>query len=124
MGIRAHDGIDRAPIRVIDSQQIAEAGIDSAVAHGLNPLVKKDLPLWLNFDVDVLDPEWMPVTFPEPGGLSMDDVGKTIRHVISTGQAIGMSVTCFHPNLDPEGKSTARLVELIAEALIPLAQIE
>ena len=119
IGIRAHEGIDRAPIKVITSQQIAEAGIDLAIAEGLNPLLNKELPLWLNLDVDVLDPEWMPVTFPEPGGLSMDEVIKIIQGVISTGRSFGMSVTCFHPNLDPECKSSVNLVNLIVESLAP-----
>lgn len=120
-GIRSHEGIDRSPIKVFDSHRIAELGIESTASQGMSRLLEGGLPIWVNLDVDVLDPEWMPVTFPEPGGLSIAEVKKILQLVLDTGQAVGMSITCFHPNLDPTGQSTARLVEIIAEALLPQA---
>ena len=118
-GIRAHEGIAQAPIAVFDHQQMQNMGIMSAVGRGLKPLLEKNLPLWLNFDVDVIDPEYMPVVFPEPGGLSITDVTRFLNLVTKTGRVVGMSVTCFHPNLDRTGQSAARLVEIIANGLEP-----
>lgn len=116
-GIRSHEGISRAPVRVFDSRRMADIGIRPAVTQGLSRLLGKAIPLWLHFDVDVLDPEWMPVIFPEPDGLSVDEVKQFIQFVLATGRTVGMSVTCFHPNLDATGQSTARLATLIADAL-------
>lgn len=115
-GIRAWDRISESNVRVYDAQRIAETGIKGAVEAGLKHLRSK-LPLWLHFDVDVLDPELMPVMFPEPGGLTFEEVGELLSLVGASGRIIGMSVACYHPQLDRDGSARARLVTLIKDAV-------
>ena len=76
------------------------------------------MPLWLHFDVDVLDPSIMPVVlFPEPGGLSMAETGEFLAAVFSTGRVLGVTVACYHPHLDPDLAGAQRIVELLIDAL-------
>ena len=116
-GIRAWDQISESDIRVYDSQRMAEIGIKAAVEEGLETFTQRNLPLWLHFDVDVLDPEFMPVMFPESGGLTFDQVLEFLGLVRALGRIIGMSIACYHPRLDIDGKASVRLVTLLSDVL-------
>ena len=80
-------------------------------------------PLWLHFDVDILDPAWMLVMFPEPGGLTFEQVRELASRVRASGQRIGMSVACYHPRLDVDGQAGARLVALLSDILYPNSEL-
>ena len=72
-GIRAWDGIAASNIKVYDRQRMLENGIKHAVKDGLKNISQNELPVWLHFDVDVLDPEFMPAMFPDPEGLTFEE---------------------------------------------------
>ena len=116
-GIRAWDQITESSIRVHDKKRMAEIGIKSAVEEGLENFTQRDLPSWLHFDVDVLDPEFMPVMFPEPGGLTFEETREFLSLVWASGRIIGMSIACYHPRLDMDGNASVRLVTLISNVL-------
>jgi len=120
-GIRARDGIDRSPIRVYDRQQMAERGIHAVVTEGLDRFTRNGLPLWLHFDVDVIDPQLMPVMYPEPEGLTVAETSTFLQLVNAGGRTVGMSIACYHPDLDLDGSAGVRLVNLIADVLISRA---
>ena len=114
-GIRSWDQISESDIRVYDKKRMEETGIKRAVEEGLENL--GNLPLWLHFDVDVLDPALMPVMFPEPGGLTSDQVQELLRLVWVSGRIIGMSIAYYHPRLDRNGNAGVRLVTLLSDVL-------
>ena len=116
-GIRAWDQIAESNIRVYDKKRMAENGIKGAVEEGLENLTRRNLPSWLHFDVDVLDPEFMPVMFPEPGGLTFEETREFLSFVRASGRIIGMSIACYHPKLDIDGSAGVRLVTLISNVL-------
>jgi arginase len=116
-GIRAWDGIEASDIAVYDRQRIRELGIKHSVKKGLKYFSQKELPIWLHFDVDVLDPEFMPVMFPEPDGLTFEEAQEFLGYVWASGRVIGMSIACYHPTLDASGSAGARLVTLVSEVL-------
>jgi arginase len=116
-GIRAWDQIAESDIGVYDNKLMAEIGIKGAVEEGLENFTRRNLPLWLHFDVDVLDPEFMPVMFPEPGGLTFEEVLEFLSLVWASGRIIGMSIACYHPKLDIDGNASIRLVTLISNVL-------
>lgn len=115
IGVREPDGIDAAPIRTVDSTQLRRGDIVSRVRTAAEAL--SDRPAWLHLDVDVLDPSLMPVIYPAGAGLTFDETRTTLRVLIRTGRVIGMTVACFHPNLDSTGAATAGLVELLSSVL-------
>jgi arginase len=96
---------------------MAAIGIKSAVEEGLENFTRRNLPLWLHFDVDVLDPEFMPVMFPEPGGLTFEEVLELLTLVWVSGRIIGMSIACYHPTLDIDGNASVRLTTLLSNVL-------
>jgi len=113
-GIRAWDRISESDIAVYDKRRMAKIGIKNAVEEGLGHW---NLPLWLHFDVDVLDPALMPVMFPEPGGLTLEQTLEFLRLVWASGRVTGMSIACYHPKLDRDGHAGAQLVALLSDTL-------
>jgi arginase len=116
-GIRAWEHIGASNIEVYDRQRMMENGIKHTVKEGLKNFSQKELPVWLHFDVDVLDPEFMPVMFPEPEGLTFEEAQEFLYFVWASGRVIGMSIACYHPKLDVDGIAGAQLVTLVSEVL-------
>lgn len=116
-GIRAWDQIAESNIRVYDRNRMAERGIKEAVEEGLESFARRGLSLWLHFDVDSLDPKFMPVMFPETGGLTFEETREFLSLVWATGRTVGMSIACYHPVLDIDGSAGTRLVTLIVDVL-------
>jgi arginase len=116
-GIRAWDGIGASNIEVYDRRRMVENGIKYSVKEGLKNFSQKELPIWLHFDVDVLDPKFMPVMFPEPEGLTFEEAQEFLGLVWASSRVIGMSIACYHPKLDADGNAGARLVTLVSEVL-------
>jgi arginase len=116
-GLRSWDQIVDSKIRVIDRPRMTERGVQAAVAEGMEDLRRRRLPLWLHFDVDVLDPGLMPVVFPEPDGLTFAETQELMSRVIESNAVIGMSVACYHPVLDSQGVAGSHLASVIVEAL-------
>lgn len=133
-GIRDYDGIGATPIRVIDHARLvdadvaygsAEAGPDGIAADGggLAAMVEDGAaaldgrPAWLHFDVDVVDPGLMPVLIPAGPGLTFEQTRTVLHGLLRAGVVVGMSVACFHPNLDRDGSATAALVDLLVDVL-------
>jgi len=113
-GIRAHEGIARAPVMVLDRRRLAQEGIQGPLTETLRSWLRQDMPLWVHFDVDVIDPGLMPVIFPERDGLSADEAVAVLRTALATGRVTGMSVTCYHPNLDADGQAGRLAADILA----------
>jgi len=98
--------IDRDPARV------AADGPDAVAAEvlaGLEP------PIWVHLDVDVLTTDDFPATpYLQPGGLTTDQVVRLVRPIVQSGRCAGIDVTCYDPDMDDDGSSAERLVELLA----------
>ena len=116
-GIRAWDGIGASNIEVYNRRLMVENGIKFSVKEGLKKFSQKELPIWLHFDVDALDPKFMPVMFPEPEGLTFEEAQEFLGLVWASSRVIGMSIACYHPKLDADGNAGARLVTLVSEFL-------
>ncbi len=64
-GIRAWNQIAESNIRIYDRNRMAERGIKKVVEEGIESFTRRSFSLWLHFDVDALDPKFMPVMFLE-----------------------------------------------------------
>jgi arginase len=114
-GVRERDGIDDSSIRVVDYSRLGQGDLVTQVREGA--LALPDGPVWLHFDVDVIDAHLMPVFFPAGSGLTFDQAQTVLRTLLGTGRVIGMDVACFHPNLDHSGTATTGLIELLTNVL-------
>jgi arginase len=57
--------------------------------------VPEDGPVYVHLDCDGIDPEVMPVQFPVPGGLSLDQVRATLARLAHEGRLVGIEVTAL-----------------------------
>ena len=117
-GYREPDMIAESNILHYDRQVFRETGADKLAIQALSLLNHVDR-LWFHLDVDVLDPTLMPVCFPEPDGLSIDETLAYLSTSIRSKRFMGMSVSCYHPNLDSNLEAASRVVGMLGSALSP-----
>ncbi len=114
----ATEAIYQTPIKVIDIHQIRAIGVQEAAHRALEHLKAADIQgFWIHLDADVLDQSVMPcVDSPNPNGLMFDELREILTLLLGSKLAVGMQVTIFDPELDPDGKYASALVETIAQA--------
>lgn len=75
---------------------------------------------WLHVDVDVLDPAVMPaVDAPAAGGIAHRELELLIAGLVA-GPCLGMDVTVFDPDHDPDGSYAAEVVDTLVAGLAPV----
>jgi len=115
-GYREPDLIAESNILHFDRQVFRETSADNLANQALALLDHVDR-LWFHLDVDVLDPTLMPVCFPEPDGLSVDETLAFLSTSMRSKRFMGMSVSCYHPNLDLNLEAASRVVGMLGSAL-------
>jgi len=116
-GYREPDMIEDSKIRHFSAEELKQIGPDRLAQQELEHLSRpKDL--WFHLDVDVLDPEIMPVCFPEPGGLNYDEFFLFLKNCMNSGRFIGISIACYHPELDPDLRAASKLAEIVKPAIL------
>ncbi|MHC9297212.1 arginase family protein [Mycobacterium sp. LTG2003] len=69
---------------------------------------------WCHVDLDVLDTASLPaVDYPQPGGLTWDQLEKVVSTCLSVDGCLGVSVVIYNPDLD-DGGSAGRIADFIA----------
>jgi arginase len=76
---------------------------------------------WLHVDVDVLDPAVMPaVDGPDDGGIAHRELELLIAGLVADERCLGMEVTVFDPDHDPDGVFAGEIVDTLVAGLAPL----
>ena len=71
-------------------------------------------PLYVHFDVDVLDTAELPaVSYPASGGPSAAVLGRVFDRLAASGQVAAVSVSCWNPEMDEDGRSREISMELL-----------
>jgi arginase len=73
---------------------------------------------FVHLDADVLDPDVMPAAdAPDPGGLDYPQLAELLRPLTSDAGCVGLQVTIYDPDLDPDGRYAAALVDALVVAI-------
>ena len=112
-GYREPDEIETSKIMRFDRITMSRLGVKATVREGLINF-DKELAIWLHLDVDVFDPSVMPVCYPEPNGLSKEEVKQFFETCFETGNIIGLSIGCYHPTLDRTGQGAKTILDLFS----------
>jgi len=76
---------------------------------------------WVHIDVDVLDPAVMPaVDAPDPGGIAYTELELLLAGLVGSTRCLGVEVTVFDPDYDPDGVHAAELVDMLVAGLAPV----
>jgi arginase len=71
----------------------------------------------------VLDPAVMPaVDAPDEGGIAYTELELLIAGLVATPDCLGIEVTVFDPDYDPDGTYARELVDALITGLAPLAR--
>ncbi|WP_413098210.1 arginase family protein [Streptomyces sp. Inha503] len=98
-------------IRERGPQQAADAALRTLEATALDGF-------WVHLDADVLDPSVMPaVDSPDDGGLLSGELVPLLRTLVGSHRCVGLNVTIYDPDLDPDGSCAALLADLLVVAL-------
>jgi arginase len=110
--------IRQTGIQCFDLAHIRQQGINTVVTNVLQELNNMQTDgCWIHFDTDVLSDEINPaVDYRIPGGLSFNEAGQLIQGVLSTGKAVGISVTIFNPLLDKDGTIAQQIITMLTKA--------
>jgi arginase len=106
-------------ITVVDAEAITRRSATAVMHDALELLRRRDVGrVWLHVDVDVLDATIMPaVDSPNEAGLGWGDLTELIARAVCDPLVVGMEVTVFDPDLDPDGHLAAQLVRMLRDAL-------
>ncbi|MDG4764297.1 arginase family protein [Solwaraspora sp. WMMD406] len=76
---------------------------------------------WVHVDVDVLDPAVMPaVDAPDPGGIAFAELEALLAELVGTPHCLGVEITVFDPDYDPDGTHAAEIVSTVVAGLRPV----
>jgi arginase len=107
-------------IHSFDLTYINQRGITTAASEAVKNLLKDELcGFWIHLDVDVLDDTIMPaVDYRLKGGLSFDELSELLKIIVESGRSVGMDITIFNPNLDPDGLIARRFVSSLLKGIL------
>jgi arginase len=115
--------INDTAITRIDVFTARDSGGEAVLADIKEALKRIDLPYWVHFDVDVLDQALMPaVDSPGSPGIDPNDLTILLRGLLSSPRCLGLDMTIFDPDLDPDGAYAQLLVSLLRDATARLGE--
>lgn len=108
-----------ANLRAFDLATVRKLGIERAATAAVEHLTRDDLEgFFIHVDADSLSDDIMPaVDYRIPGGLSWDELRRTLQIAIGSGRAVGFELTIYNPSLDKDGSSGRGLVDMLSAAL-------
>jgi len=123
LGIRdddeCRDELAGLNIRYAAVEDVRREGPAAVAAAALAVVESTNLAgFWVHLDADVLDPSVLPaVDSPDPGGLTVDEVRDLLRRLAASSRCVGLQVTVYDPDLDPEADGAVLLANLLEAAL-------
>ncbi|MFI1937304.1 arginase family protein [Streptomyces purpureus] len=98
--------------------QLREWGVAEMAGAVLQTLAIPQLDgFWVHLDADVLDPAVMPaVDSQEPDGLLPDELTTLLGTLVRSERCVGLNVTVYDPDRDPDGTAGALLADIVVGA--------
>lgn len=103
----------------LTAQQLLGLGVDQVVRRVADRLNARGLDrVWLHVDLDVLDQEVMPaVDSPGSPGLDFTQLSQLLAKLAGGGRVLGVDVTIYDPECDPDTKYADPIVQCLARGL-------
>ncbi|MFD2766559.1 arginase family protein [Micromonospora eburnea] len=125
LGIRAQDeyrldlqaaGITTRPVPALRAEGAART------AQWAHEQLADCAGYWVHIDVDVLDPAVMPaVDAPDPGGIAFAELEILLAGLVDTPHCLGVELTVFDPDYDPDGTYASEIVNTVVSGLAPVS---
>ncbi|MGW0822644.1 arginase family protein [Streptomyces sp. NPDC002845] len=122
-GIRDHYEADRAELAALKIPVVTVGELREWQPADLARVTVQSLEIpapagfWVHLDADVLDPSVMPaVDSPDRDGLLPDELTALLGPLVRSPHCVGLNVTIYDPDLDPDGTAGALLTDVIVSA--------
>ncbi len=107
-----------SPMKLYSASAVRKQGVFKVAADTAAYLADRCDWITCHLDVDSIDPSFIPaVNFPEPGGLSLEEVKPVVEALKRTGKLRVFDLTAYNPTLDQNGTSAAKLLEFVSGVL-------
>jgi len=107
-----------SPAKLYTSQQVKKSGASDVAEEAARHLDNRSDWIICHFDVDVIDPEFVPsVNYPTPGGLTLQEAATITRKLYETGKLRVVEITAYNPSKDRNSISAKRIIELLRTTL-------
>jgi guanidinopropionase len=107
-------------VRIVDMEEVDRIGLDAVLAEARRVVGRG--PTYLSFDVDALDPAYVPGTgTPEMGGFTSREALRLVRGLRGI-DVVGADVVEVSPPLDPTGMTAMVGATVLFEALCLVAE--
>jgi agmatinase len=102
--------------------EIEQNGWDKTMQRVMEEALDGPQYLFISFDVDVLDPAYMPGTgTPEPAGLTTREAFPLVRRLCAEKQVVGFEMVELNPLVDPGYTSAQNATRVLRECLNGIA---
>jgi arginase len=97
---------------------LREEGVEAAAGAAAAKLERREMDgFWIHVDADILDPALMPaVDSPDPGGFDHGELVSLLAVLLASPRCVGLEVTVFDPDLDPDGRLAGELTDSLVAA--------
>lgn len=110
--------LDDGGIEYHDDVSLRRGNIRAMTRRVTRRLAGKAEGLWLHVDLDVLSTRSLPaVDYQQSGGLSWSRLQELTSAILSSGDVLGMNMTIYNPDLDPDMRSAKSIVRYLQTAL-------
>jgi len=110
--------LSKSPLRYVYAVDIQKKGAAASARDALAHLHADSRDFILHVDTDIIAQEEFPaVNVPGSGGLSLEEVGQSLREILSQKTLLGLDVAQYNPDRDPDGSSAQKLVGLLVDSL-------
>ena len=107
--------MESSPMKLYPASTLRKEGVGKVAAEAAAHLADRSDWIVCHLDVDSIDPTIIPaVNYPEPGGLTLEEVKTVVKAVQGTGKLKVFNLTAYNPTLDKDHASAQRLVTLVA----------
>lgn len=102
--------------------EVEKHGWDKVMEAAIRNARKTAKKIWVSFDIDVLDPAYMPGTgTPVPGGLTMREAQPIMRRLCAENDVVGIDIVEVAPYLDVSYKTALNSAYLLNACLTGIA---
>ena len=107
-----------SPMKVYSASTMHKEGVPKVSAEAAAYLADHSDCITCHLDVDSIDPTIIPaVNYPEPGGLTLEEVKTVVGALRGTGKLKVFNLTAYNPTLDQDQASAKKLLTLVTELM-------
>jgi arginase len=108
----------RSPMRYMIAADVQRKSATVAAKDALVHLHADAREYVAHLDTDIIANEEFPaVNVPGTGGLSFNDVRAALTEAVRSKNLVGLTISQYNPDKDPDGSAAKKLVDLLVESL-------